>query len=89
MMTIWVFENGTMVIKGSDRGMEKTRSDFPTPRISRMEAYQSPIDGKTISSWSQRDREMQEHDCYDPRDLKPDHVYDKSQGRKKVRADGK
>jgi hypothetical protein len=82
-MTVWVIRNGSAVIKGSDRGMEKTRSDFPTPRISRMASYESPITGKEVTSWSQRDREMREHDCFDPRDLPKDHVYEKSAGRKK------
>jgi hypothetical protein len=87
MMTIWVFENGTMVVK-SDRAITPAaRSDaFPTPMLSRMEAYESPIDGKLVTSWAQRDREMKQHDCYDPRDMPTGHIYEK--GRKKVRADG-
>ena len=80
MMTVWVFENGTMVVKGSDRqSVTPARSDFPLPMVSHMEPYESPIEeGKTISSWRQRDAEMREHDCYDPRDVK-----------KKVRAHGR
>jgi hypothetical protein len=89
MMTIWVFENGTMVIKSDRAVTPASRSDLPTPMLSRMEAYESPIDGKTISSWAQRDREMRDNDCYDPRDLPAGHVYQKSKGRKKVRADGR
>lgn len=70
-MTIWVFENGTMVIKGSDRTPTPARSDFPTPMLSRMEPYESPItDGKMINSWSEREREMRDNNAYDPRDVK-------------------
>lgn len=84
-MTIWVLRNGAMVIKGSEEDIRLTpvaSSDFPTPRVSRIEAYESPIDGTEITSWGQRDRELKAHDCFDPRDLPEGHVYDKSKGRR-------
>lgn len=84
-MTIWVYRRGRMVIKGSEEDIRLTSvasSDFPTPRVSRMEPYESPIDGKEVTSWGQRDREMQANDAYDPRDMPKGHVYQKSKGRK-------
>lgn len=86
-MTVWVFHQGKVVIKGSVRRESVARADFPTPQISRLEPYESPIDGKEISSWRQRDQELKANDAYDPRDLPRDHVYTKSKGRK-VRANG-
>ena len=84
MMVVWVFRNGTMTIKKEPErsGLTPVRTGFPTPMISRMEAYESPIDGAEITSWGQRDREMRAHDTYDPRDLPKGHVYEKSKGRK-------
>jgi hypothetical protein len=84
MMTTWVLRNGAIVVKGSDRdNPTPARSDFPAPQISRMEAYESPIDGKEVTSWAQRDRELRDNNAYDPRDLPKGHVYEKSKGRKK------
>jgi len=82
-MTIWVYRGGVMVMKGLERsGLTPVRSGFPTPMISRIEAYESPIDGKEITSWGQRNAEMREHDTYDPRDMPEGHVYEKSKGRR-------
>lgn len=70
-----------MVIKGSEADIRLTpvaASDFPTPMISRIEAYHSPITDALVTSWRQRDREMNAHDCYDPRDLPKGHTYAKS-----------
>jgi hypothetical protein len=39
------------------------------PYISRMEPYRSPIDGKEITSWGARNRDLKENDAVDPRDL--------------------
>jgi hypothetical protein len=69
-MTVWVIRNGVLVKKGS---MQEARNDkrsiFPTPRLSRLEPYQSPIDGKEITSWSQRDKDLRDSNSYDPRDV--------------------
>ena len=41
-----------------------------------MEPFESPVTGKEISSWRERDADMRAAgDCYDPRDLPRDHVY--------------
>ena len=67
---IYVVRNGVVVPKSSVREPPPPRGDFPTPRLSRMEPYESPIDGKEVTSWAQRDRELRDNDCYDPRDQK-------------------
>lgn len=74
-MTVYVRRNGKLVDKASLRRIPPDPAAFPTPRISRFDSFESPITGQEVTSWRQRDREMQEHDCYDPRDLSADHVY--------------
>lgn len=73
---IYVMRGGRLVPKAIAKPRKVAKNaNFPTPRISRMEPYESPITGKEISSWGERDREMRDHDCYDPRDMSPNHVY--------------
>jgi hypothetical protein len=43
-------------------------SGFPKPMISCLTPYRSPIDGKEITSWRQRDRDLKDNNAYDPRD---------------------
>lgn len=74
-MTTYVRRNGKLVDKATLHGAPPASTGFPTPRISRFEAFESPIDGKTISSWRERDRDMTENDCFDTRDLSPDHQW--------------
>lgn len=94
-MTVWVIRNGKLVdkraallgdaIKAAERDL---RADmFPVPMISRLDPYESPISGREITSWGEREREMREHDAFDPRDLPRDHVYEK--GRKNQLKDQK
>jgi hypothetical protein len=73
-VTVWVIRDGKLVDKASLYRHEPV-SGFPTPRISRIEPFISPIDDKEISSWGARDRHMKEHDCFDPRDLGKDHQW--------------
>ncbi len=71
-MTIFVLRNGVLVPKGSDRAAAHNptaRSDLPAPMLSRMEPFQSPVTGKEISSWRERDRDMTAAGAVDPRDL--------------------
>jgi hypothetical protein len=67
-MTIWVLRNGQLVTKASQM-REAVKLSFPCPRISRFEAFESPITGERISSWRQRDADMQAGGAVDPRDL--------------------
>jgi hypothetical protein len=74
-MTRYVRRNGKLVDVATLPRRPVDPTAFPTPRISRFDSFESPITGADITSWRQRDREMQEHDCYDPRDLPADHTY--------------
>src|SRR5262245_12723271 len=45
------------------------RSALCAPMVSRMESYESPVTGASISSWRQRDRDMKAANAVDPRDI--------------------
>lgn len=76
-MTCWVIREGRLVEKGSiAEAIEDRRSIFPTPMISRMEPFESPVTGKEISSWRERDRDMDAANAVDPRDI-PQKLFDK------------
>jgi hypothetical protein len=76
-MTVFVIRDGQIVEKGSIADAVADRcSIFPTPRVSRFEAMISPVTEKTISSWRERDRDMQAADAVDPRDI-PKTVFEK------------
>jgi hypothetical protein len=69
-MTVWVIRDGQLVEKGSmAEAVADRRLIFPTPMLSRFESFESPITGETISSWRQRDADMQAGGAVDPRDL--------------------
>ena len=61
-MTVWVLRGGKLVEKSAIRRASG-------PYISRMEPFQSPIDGREITSWRQRERDMSASGSVDPRDL--------------------
>jgi hypothetical protein len=67
-MTVWVLRDGKLVEKWTKNGSDFL-SDFPSPRVSRMESYASPVDDRSISSWRQRDWDMKRVDAVDRRDL--------------------
>ncbi len=50
-----------------------------TPRVSRFEAYESPVGGGTISSDRQRERDLFASDSYDVRDTPKEFVKAKEQ----------
>jgi hypothetical protein len=67
-MTVYVIRNGRLVRKETS-AKKLPSQNFPTPMLSRLEPYESPITGKEVSSWRERDRELAANDCYDPRDF--------------------
>lgn len=75
-MTVFVIRNGRLVAKPRYRNF--AMSDFPAPMLSRMEPFESPVTGKEISSWRERDHDMAAVGAVDPRDLPAS-----SRGRKK------
>lgn len=71
-MTVWVFRDGGLVDKRDvpPPSWGINRSDLSSPRVSRFETFTSPIDDETsISSWRQRDKDMDAAGAVDPRDL--------------------
>lgn len=67
-MTVWIIRDGRLMERPPSQAWE-SRSDFPSPLVSRMESYDSPVDDRSISSWRQRDADMKRVDAVDPRDL--------------------
>jgi hypothetical protein len=74
-MTVWVIRDGKLVDKHSLYIERPAASSFPTPHVSSMEPFISPIDDREITSWGARDRHMKEHDAFDYRDLSKDHQW--------------
>jgi hypothetical protein len=70
-----VLRNGELVAKESRK---RKASIFPTPMVSRFEAFPSPVTGESISSWRQRERDMNAADAVDRRDI-PQSVFEKRQ----------
>jgi hypothetical protein len=68
-MTVYVVRNGQLV----EKQVGPRRSGGPY--LSRMEPFESPVTGKEISTWRERDADMKAVDAYDPRDLPRDHVH--------------
>ena len=63
----FVYRAGRIVEK--QPSLRRIESDFPTPMISRFEEMESPVTGKAISSWRERDRDMDRCGAVDRRDL--------------------
>jgi hypothetical protein len=69
-MTVWVIRDGRLVDKASvGAATADRRAIFPAPMLSRIEPFESPVTGKEISSWRERDRDMNAVGAVDPRDL--------------------
>jgi hypothetical protein len=70
-MTVYVIREGTVVEKTSIREAAAVRrSSLPSPMLSpRLESFESPVTGKAITSWRDRDRDMAAVDAVDPRDI--------------------
>jgi hypothetical protein len=73
-VTVYVLRDGKLIEKPA-RAVPAARDGPSLPRISRIEPFESPISGKEITSWGERDREMRAFDCFDPRDLPRDHSF--------------
>lgn len=67
-MATYVFRDGK-VVEAERSAHNPNRSAFPSPRLSKIEPYESPVTGKEITSWRARDRDMAAADAVDPRDL--------------------
>ena len=69
--TVYVFRNGHLVEKGSfEPEPVGKRGDFPTPQVQpHFETMESPVTGKSIGSWAERERDMRAVDAVDSRDV--------------------
>ena len=70
MSTLYVFRDGVLVPKAEAKTRPVARSHLPSPRLSRLEPYESPIDGREITSWKARDKDLRDSNSYDKRDFK-------------------
>jgi hypothetical protein len=78
-MTVYVLRDGKLVEKGSmAEAIADTRSILGAPSVSRMTPFESPVTGKEISSWRERDRDMKAANAFDARDLGRDHQFKRS-----------
>ena len=69
-MTVYVYRNGQIVPRDDDRaGQDSVLDRLPAPHVITMESYDSPVDGRSISSHRQRDWDMKRVDAVDRRDL--------------------
>lgn len=78
-MVVYVWRDGKLVDKSTVPPEPcPAYGSFPTPRVSRIEPYESPVTGKEISSWAERDRDMRAVDAVDLRDYPKDHKFSRS-----------
>ena len=76
-MTVYVYRGGALVPRhlAERKQPPVARSDLPAPALSRMEPFESPVTGKEITSWRERDADMKASDSVDPRDFGRDHKF--------------
>jgi hypothetical protein len=72
---IYVLRDGQLVEKAHLEA-KTFRPVLPNPHVSRFEPMESPVTGQSISSWRQRDRDMQAVDAVDRRDI-PNAAFEK------------
>ena len=76
-MPTYVYYQGELIDKNERPASYFGRSELPAPTVISFDAYASPVDGQTISSHRQREKDLQANGCYDPRDTPP--AYRKAQ----------
>jgi hypothetical protein len=77
-MTVYVYRDGQLVEK------HQTVRPDAGPYISRFEAYESPVTGKTISSDRQREVDLFKSSAYDVRDVGPNHAISRAKEARKA-----
>jgi hypothetical protein len=68
-MAVYVVRDGVLVDRRRVEPARVARSHLPAPMLSRIEPFESPVTGKEITSWRERDRDMAAAGAVDPRDL--------------------
>ena len=68
-MPVYIIYEGRLIEKRyRPSPSQHAASELPAPAVQSFEAYDSPVDGGTISSHRQRDRDLDASGSYDPRD---------------------
>lgn len=67
-MATYVWHQGELIDKRDRPPTATQASEFPSPSVHGFAAYESPIDGASITSNRQRERDLNRSDSYDPRD---------------------
>jgi hypothetical protein len=75
-VTVYVLHKGRLVVKTQADAGALQRSMFPAPMVSRFDTFASPVTGQSISSWRQRERDMNAADAIDRRDI-PQKTFEK------------
>jgi len=70
-MAVYVLRDGELVLKGFSAPQKfSKRANFSAPNIApRFETMESPVTGKSIGSWAERERDMKAADAVDARDI--------------------
>jgi hypothetical protein len=70
-MTVWVFRDGELVDKSTIRPPQFAKSEtLCTPMIQpAFPDMESPVTGKMVGSWAERERDMRAADAVDARDM--------------------
>jgi hypothetical protein len=75
-MTVYTIREGKLVEVGTlAEARADKRSIFPAPMVSRMAPFESPVTGKEITSWRERDADMKAVGAVDPRDFGKHHEF--------------
>ena len=67
-MPIYIYHMGQLIEKSARPRQRNVASDLPAPAVQGFDSYESPIDGSSISSHRQRERDLHNSGSYDPRD---------------------
>lgn len=68
-MTVYVIRDGKLVERISQQQKFAKSTTIGSPMVSRFESIESPVTGQTVSSWRERDRDMNAAGAVDPRDI--------------------
>ena len=87
-MPVYVYYEGRLIEKRYRPAISgHAASDLPAPAVQGFESFESPIDGSTISSHRQRDKDLHNSGSYDPRDTPAAFKEARNGRRKSKRAD--
>ena len=84
-MPVYVLYEGRLIEKRyRPANSGHAASDLPAPAVQSFTSFESPIDGRTISSHRQRDSDLHTSGSYDPRDT-PAAFKEAQNGRRKFK----